>query len=271
MMKKKLLLSVILNNFLAPHVSLQFFPRQLWPTQMLTMIKTMVNNGFVRNGGFILKTSDKRGTIVFAENFPVVPIGYMVYMLKNGSVNGNIKDEMCEDEQSLYVNGINITVFDGRDLANIDWSSVGAEYVARSTGVVAITDRAFARTKERAKDEDIPVPPVVALMFCDKNQPYDAKAEIRLSAEMVAIIDRAFARTNKRDTDKNISALSVVAPMFCHGIQPFDAKTGIQLSETIVKLIPGFGNGMGYFNSAKITAVMIWTLCAIMKNGFDTG
>jgi len=269
-MKQKLLLSVILNNFLAPHVSLQFFPQQLWPTQMLTMIKTMVNNGFVHNGGFILKTSDKRGTIVFAENFPVVSIGYMVYVLKNGSVNGNIKDEMCEDEQSLYAM-INITVFDGRDLANIAWSSVGAEYVARSTGVVANTDRVFARTRERAKDEDIPVPPVVALMFCDKNQPYDAKAEIRLSAEMAAIIDRAFARTNKRDTDKNTSALSVVAPMFCHENQPFDAKTGTQLSETFAKLIPGFGNGMGYFNSAKITAVIIWTLCAIMKNGFDTG
>jgi len=270
-MKQKLLLSVILNNFLAPHVSLQFFPQQLWPTQMLTMIKTMVNYEFARNGDFILKTSDKRGKIVFAENFPVVPIGYMVYVLRNGSVNGNIKVEMCEDIQSLYVNGNKITVFNGHDLANIDSSSVGVEYVARSPGVVSITDRAFARTKERAKNEDIPVPPVVALMFCDKNQPYDAKAEIRLSAEMAAIIDRAFARTNKRDTDKNTSALSVVAPMFCHENQPFDAKTGTQLSETFAKLIPGFGNGMGYFNSAKITAVIIWTLCAIMKNGFDTG
>ena len=167
----------------------------------------MVNNGFGRSGGMILKNAIKRGAIVVAENYPVIPINYMVYMFKYDSVNGNIKNEVCENEQSLYVNGNKITVFDGRDPANINWSSA---------------DRAFARTKERAKDEDI-------------------------------------------------SAPSAVAPMFCDGNQPFDAKAEIQLSKTFVKLISGFENKMGYFNRARITPDMIWTQCAIIKSGFDTG
>ena len=148
----------------------------------------MVNNGFGRSGGMILKNAIKRGAIVVAENYPVIPINYMVYMFKYDSVNGNIKNEVCENEQSLYVNGNKITVFDGRDPANINWSSAGAKYVVRSTEVVAITDRAFARTKERAKDEDISAPSAVAPMFCDGNQPFDAKAEIQLSKTFVKLI-----------------------------------------------------------------------------------
>ena len=87
---------------------------------MLKMIKTMVNDGFGRSGGLILKTAIKRGAIVISENYPVIPINYMVYMFKYDSVNGNIKNEVCENEQSLYVNGNKITVFNGRDPANID-------------------------------------------------------------------------------------------------------------------------------------------------------
>ena len=148
---------------------------------MLKMIKTMVNDGFGRSRGLILKTAIKRGAIVVAENYPVIPINYMVYMFKYDSVNGNIKNEVCENEQSLYVNGNKITVFDGRDPANIDWSNAGAKYVIRSTEVVAIIDRVFARTKERAKDKDISALSAVTPMFCDENQPFDAKAEIQLS------------------------------------------------------------------------------------------
>ena len=179
-------------------------------------------DGFGRNGGFFLRAAIEKGTPVVAVNDPVIPLDYMVSMFKYDSAHDKIKKEVCENRQSLYVNGNKITVFDGRDPANIDWSSAGAKYVVRSTEVVAITDRAFARTKERAKDEDI-------------------------------------------------SAPSAVAPMFCDGNQPFDAKAEIQLSKTFVKLISGFDNKMGYFNRARITPDMIWTQCAIIKSGFDTG
>ena len=110
----------------------------------------MVIDEFGRIDGLVLKTAIEKGAIVIAENYPVIPINYMVYMFKYDSVNGNIKNEVCENKQSLYVNGNKITVFNGCDPANIDWSSAGAKYVVRPTGVVTITDKAFADTKERA-------------------------------------------------------------------------------------------------------------------------
>ena len=132
---------------------------------MLKMIKTMVIDGFGRIGGLVLKTAIEKGAIVVAENYPVIPIDYMVYMFKYDSVNGNIKNEVCENEQSLYLNENKITVFNGRDPANIDWSSAGAEYVVESTNIVTLTNTAFAHTKERAEDVTISAPSAVAPMF----------------------------------------------------------------------------------------------------------
>ena len=154
---------------------------------MLKMIRTMGIDGFGRNGGFFLRAAIEKGTPVVAVNDPVIPLDYMVSMFKYDSAHGKIKNEVCENGQSLYVNGNKITVFNGRDPANIDWSSAGAEYVVRSTEVVAITDKAFARTKERAKDEDISAPSAVAPMFCDGNQPFDAKAKIQLSKTLESV------------------------------------------------------------------------------------
>ena len=139
---------------------------------MLKMIKTMVIDEFGRIDGLILKTAIEKGAIVIAENYPVIPINYMVYMFKCDSVNDNIKNKVCEIEQSLYANGNKITVFDGRDPVKIDWSSA---------------DRVFARTKERAKDEDISAPSAVAPMFCDGNQPFNAKAKIQLSKTLESV------------------------------------------------------------------------------------
>ena len=133
---------------------------------MLKMIGTMGIDGFGRIGGLVLRAAIEKGATVVAVNDPVIPLDYMVYMFKYDSAHGKIKNEVCENGQSLYVNGNKITVFNGRDPANIDWSSA---------------DRAFARTKERAKDEDISAPSAVAPMFCDGNQPFDAKAKIQLS------------------------------------------------------------------------------------------
>ena len=125
----------------------------------------MVIDGFGRIGGLVLKTAIEKGAIVIAENYPVIPNTYMVYMFKYDSVNGKIKNEVCENEQSLYLNENKITVFNGRDPANIDWSSAGAEYVVESTNIVTLTDTAFAHTKERAENVTISAPSAVTPMF----------------------------------------------------------------------------------------------------------
>ena len=120
---------------------------------------------FGRIGSLVLKAAIKKGAAVVVINDPVVPLDYRAYMFNYDSAYGKIKNEVCENEQSLYVIGNKVTVFNGHDLANIDWSSAGAKYVVRSTEVVTITDKAFAHTKERAKDEAISAPSAVAPMF----------------------------------------------------------------------------------------------------------
>ena len=102
---------------------------------MLKMIKTMVIDEFGRIDGLVLKTAIEKGAIVIAENYPVIPINYMVYMFKYDSINDNIKNKVCEIEQSLYANGNKITVFDGRDPVKIDWSSADRVLLAPKKGV----------------------------------------------------------------------------------------------------------------------------------------
>ena len=132
---------------------------------MLKMIGTMSIDGFGRIGGLVLKAAIRNGAAVVAVNDPVIPRDYRVYMFKYDPAHGKIKNGVCENGQSLYVNGNKNTVFNGRDPANIDWSSAGAEYVVESTEVVTITDKAFAHTKERAQEVTISAPSAVAPMF----------------------------------------------------------------------------------------------------------
>ena len=111
---------------------------------MLKMIKTMVNDGFGRSGGLILKTAIKRGAIVVAENYPVIPINYMVYMFKYDSTHGRYKGEVCVEGDKLKINGKEIAVFGERDPTAIPWGSAGADYVVESTGVFTTTEKASA-------------------------------------------------------------------------------------------------------------------------------
>ena len=132
---------------------------------MLKMIGTMSIDGFGRIGGLVLNAAIRNGAAVVAVNDPVVPRDYRVYMFKYDPAHGKIKNGVCENGQSLYVNGNENTVFNGRDPANIDWSSAGAEYVVESTEVVTIIDKAFVHTIERAEDVTISAPSAVAPMF----------------------------------------------------------------------------------------------------------
>ena len=65
----------------------------------------MVNNGFGRSGGMILKNAIKRGAIVVAENYPVIPINYMVYMFKYDSTHGQYKGEVKAEDGKLVIHG----------------------------------------------------------------------------------------------------------------------------------------------------------------------
>ena len=57
----------------------------------------------------------------------------MVYMFKYDSVHGRFKGSIEAKDGKLWVEGKPISVFEEKDPANINWASVGAEYIVEST------------------------------------------------------------------------------------------------------------------------------------------
>ena len=89
----------------------------------------------------------------------------MVYMLKYDSVHGKFKGEVSAKDGKLVVNGKEITVFECMNPEEINWASVGADYVVESTGVFTTTEKASAHFKGGAKKVVISAPSADAPMF----------------------------------------------------------------------------------------------------------
>ena len=64
-----------------------------------------------------------------------------VYMFKYDSVHGRYKGSVEAKDGKLWVEGKPISVFEEKDPANINWASVGAEYIVESTGVFTTIDK----------------------------------------------------------------------------------------------------------------------------------
>ena len=63
----------------------------------------------------------------------------MVYMFKFDSVHGRFNGTVEAKDGKLWVEGRPISVFQEKEPANINWASVGAEYIVESTGVFTTT------------------------------------------------------------------------------------------------------------------------------------
>ena len=63
----------------------------------------------------------------------------MVYMFKYDSVHGRFKGSIEAKDGKLWVEGKPISVFQEKEPDNINWASVGAEYIVESTGVFTTT------------------------------------------------------------------------------------------------------------------------------------
>jgi len=130
------------------------------------MIKVGIN-GFGRIGRLVFRASVERDNLeVVAVNDPFISADYMVYMLKYDSVHGRFKGEASTDaDGNLVVNGKKIKVFQCLKPEEIQWSSVGAEYIVESTGVFTKMEPASAHFKGGAKKVVISAPSADAPMF----------------------------------------------------------------------------------------------------------
>ena len=93
-------------------------------------------NGFGRIGSMLLRASytNNKDIQIVGINDPFMDINYAAYMLKYDSVHGTFDADIKVDGDYLVVNGNKIKFFAKMNPEEIDWKSVGAEYIAEATG-----------------------------------------------------------------------------------------------------------------------------------------
>lgn len=125
-------------------------------------------NGFGRIGRLAFRAALENPDVrVVGINDPFIDLDYMVYMIKYDSVHGGYKGtvEIDEANHSLIVNGEKIKVFGEMQAGDIDWKSVGAEYILECTGINTTKEKAEAHLKGGAKKVVISAPSADAPMF----------------------------------------------------------------------------------------------------------
>ena len=99
-------------------------------------MKTKIGiNGFGRIGRLVLRAAMERDDVeVVALNDPFMNPEYMVYMLRYDTTHGKFPGTVAAEDGALVVNGHKITIFTEKEVGNIPWSTVGAEYICECTG-----------------------------------------------------------------------------------------------------------------------------------------
>ena len=92
-------------------------------------------NGFGRIGRIVFRAALKRDDVeVVGLNDPFMNPEYMAYMLKYDSVHGKFPGEVSYTADALVVDGKEFKVFTAKEVSDIPWSTVGAEYICECTG-----------------------------------------------------------------------------------------------------------------------------------------
>lgn len=123
-------------------------------------------NGFGRIGRLVFRSGIDRDDIEFVGiNNPNTVPNYLAYLLRYDTVHGHFKGEVIPTDDAVIVNGKRIPIFFESDPNNLDWASVGAEYVIECTGKFTSTELASAHLKAGAKKVLISAPSPDAPMF----------------------------------------------------------------------------------------------------------
>ena len=123
-------------------------------------------NGFGRIGRIVFRIALNNPAVdVVAINDPFIDLKYMVYMLQYDSTHGRFPGTIETKNDCLVVNGKTIKVFCCRNPKEIQWGSVGADYIVESTGVFTSIADASAHLEGGAKKVIITAPSNDAPMF----------------------------------------------------------------------------------------------------------
>ncbi len=136
-------------------------------------------NGFGRIGRNVFRASMGNPDIEIVGINDITDNKTLAHLLKHDSVMGNLKADVSYDDDSISVDGKQISVFAERDPAQIPWGTVGAEVVIESTGFFTKAADACKHLRDGvkkvvisapAKDEDI------TIVMGVNDDKYDAKS-----------------------------------------------------------------------------------------------
>ena len=92
-------------------------------------------NGFGRIGRLIFRASLINKYINIVAINDLIDINHLAYLLKYDSTHGKLNAKIEVKGKFLYVDGKKIRVTKERDLQNLNWQDVSAEYIVDSTGL----------------------------------------------------------------------------------------------------------------------------------------
>jgi glyceraldehyde 3-phosphate dehydrogenase len=117
---------------------------------IMTKIKVGIN-GFGRIGRLVFRASILRDDIDVVAINDLIDVNYMAYMLKYDTVHGQFKGSVEVKDGNLVVNGQIVRVTACKNPAEINWTAVGADYVAECTGLFLTKETCQAHVDGGAK------------------------------------------------------------------------------------------------------------------------
>jgi glyceraldehyde 3-phosphate dehydrogenase len=115
-------------------------------------------NGFGRIGRNVFRASMGNTDIEIVGINDITDNKTLAHLLKHDSVMGNLKADVSYDDDSISVDGKQISVFAERDPAQIPWGTVGAEVVIESTGFFTKAADAAKHLRDTVKKVVISAP-----------------------------------------------------------------------------------------------------------------
>ena len=108
-------------------------------------------NGFGRIGRLVFRTAIYNQSIEVVAINDIVDVNYLAYMLKYDSTHGKFSEKIEVDGNYLIIDKQRIRVTSERNIQNIKWDEVQAEYIVESTGLFLTKDLANLHLQAGAK------------------------------------------------------------------------------------------------------------------------
>ena len=108
-------------------------------------------NGFGRIGRLAFRRAVSLPDVEVVGINDLIDVEYLSYMLRYDSTHGRFQGDVRVENGQLVVNGKAIRITAERDPNNLNWGSVGADYVLESTGFFLSDETARAHINAGAK------------------------------------------------------------------------------------------------------------------------